>query len=135
MEIKFRPHHFLCTLCFQGKGYSLGFIKNYKEIVDELKKQGDAALITIVDHTDSICDPCPHRREQRCAMQEKISGLDQAHADTLNIQANDVISWGEAKVRIKKHLSLETFHRICASCSWKKYGICESVLTEFIKDI
>ena len=27
--LQFRPHHFLCAFCFQGKGYSPEFIENF----------------------------------------------------------------------------------------------------------
>ena len=35
--LKFRPHHFLCTLGFQGKGYSPGFVANFQAIADRLR--------------------------------------------------------------------------------------------------
>lgn len=128
MQINFRPHHFLCTLCFQGKGYSPTFITNYEKIAAQLH-QDPAAKISVVDHTDSICEPCPHRQGRYCATQEKISGLDQAHSTALNIKPGDILSWEEAKQRIATQLTLEKFHTICATCNWKSLGICQQVLT------
>ncbi len=128
MKIKFRPHHFLCTLCFQGKGYSPAFITNYEKIVDQLQKK-PSTKIRVVNYTDAICAPCPHRQGAHCATQEKITHLDQLHSFVLDIQPGDEFSWEEAKQRIATKLTLEKFHHICAGCSWKNLGICEQVLT------
>jgi uncharacterized protein len=128
-NISFRPHHFMCTLCFQGKGYSPDFIRNYKNIVKNLT---DETPIHVTEHTDSICAPCPHKRELKCASQEKIASLDKSHAEVLKLQPDETLTWAQAKERIKKHMTLEKFHKICEPCSWKSYGLCESVLTKFL---
>jgi hypothetical protein len=122
-EINFRPHHFLCTIGFQGKGYSDDFVKNYQNIVEHLT---DETVITVTPHTDSICAPCPHRRELRCENQTRISQLDNAHQTVLNLP--ETLTWGDAKKRIKEHMTLEKFHAACESCQWKQYGMCESAL-------
>lgn len=130
--VTFRPHHFLCTLCFKGKGYSPTFIANYKEIYQNLhKEKGEHTPIKVVSHTDSICSPCPHKRDLTCAAQEKINKLDDAHAAVLEINAGDVLTWQQGKQRIKEKMTLEKFHTICAPCEWKKYGICEETLKNF----
>ncbi len=129
MTIKFRPHHFLCALGFQGKGYSSQFIANFSAIVTQLNSaQGDDEIIEVVEHTDSICSPCPHRRNLLCTEQNKINQLDQAHAEILNLTAGVKITWGDAKKRIASLMSLEKFSTACAPCEWKKLGICESAL-------
>lgn len=131
--IHFRAHHFLCALCFQGKGYSPGFIKNFQAIMHRLKsKEGDDQPIQIVDRTDDICSPCPNRRHEICVDEEKIGVLDRAHANALQLKTNEILTWGEAKKRIADHLTLDVFHDICATCGWKPYGICENVLKDFL---
>lgn len=128
-NISFRPHHFLCALCFQGKGYSPKFIENFSAIMQQLNAaDGDAVKIEVVAETDSICQPCPHRREKSCTSQEKILQLDRAHADVLKLQPSDVLTWGEAKKRIAEWMTLEKFHQTCAPCEWKTLGICEATL-------
>ncbi|OJW71805.1 MAG: hypothetical protein BGO68_03295 [Candidatus Amoebophilus sp. 36-38] len=126
----FRPHHFLCTLGFQGLGYSPAFVENYKDIVTQLlAPNGDEVIIQVVKHTDSICSPCPHKREQLCKYQAKIDRLDHAHGQALGIRVGDKITWGQAKERIAQHISIKVFHEICSSCSWKSLGVCEQALT------
>lgn len=130
MTISFRPHHFLCALCFQGRGYSPAFVSNFETIMAELNgPDGDTTSINIVGHTDSICAPCPNRRNLSCTTQEKIDKLDAAHAEALQILPGQTITWGEAKEKIASHIPLSTFHRICEGCEWKAYGICEQVIS------
>lgn len=130
--IIFRPHHFLCALAFQGKGYSPEFIQNFSEIKARLDApQGDNQLITITEETDSICAPCPHRQDKLCEQQAKIVQLDKAHAQALNWQVASTITWHDAKQQIKQNLTIDKFHTICSPCSWKKLGICETVFRKF----
>jgi hypothetical protein len=113
------------SVCFQGKGYSEKFVQNYKMIVENLT---DKTPITVVNNTDSICAPCPHRLGLKCESQEKINLLDKAHQEILQLPAK--ITWGEAKQKIKENMTLEKFHSACEPCQWKQYGMCEATLTK-----
>ena len=133
MTISFRPHHFMCALSFQGKGYSSAFVANFTEIMAQLKaERGDEIEIDVVKHTDSICGPCPSRRDQLCVSQDKISALDKAHAEILQLNDVTALTWGEAKLRIAKFMTVEKFHQACVGCEWKALGICEKVLMDFL---
>jgi hypothetical protein len=134
MTITFRPHHFMCALSFQGKGYSAAFVENFTEIMAQLQaERGDEIEIGITPHTDSICAPCPSKRGQFCAEQKKITTLDHAHAEILQLNDVNGLTWGEAKQRIATFMSLEKFHQACTGCEWKNLGICEKVLTDFLR--
>ena len=97
--ITFRPHHFLCSLGYQGKGYDDAFTANMDQVVAEGLHQdgGDDTLITVVRQADVICGPCPHRRGNGCASQDKIDGLDARHAARLNLKDGEALTWGDAK--------------------------------------
>jgi soluble lytic murein transglycosylase-like protein len=129
-EVRFRPHHFLCTVGFEGKGYSEEFVANYAGIAHRLRESpdGDAILISVVEGTDSVCSPCPNRRGTRCETEGKIRALDEAHARILGITAGDRLSWGEAKERIRSRMTLEKFRSACEPCSWLRSGMCEGAL-------
>lgn len=130
--LKFRPHHFLCALGYQGKGYSDTFVANFDRISGQLKRgsAGDSTSIQVVSGSDSICAPCPHRRGESCSSEWKIKKLDDAHAEVLGIRSGDVLSWGEAKVLLKRKMTLETHDSICSPCSWKALGVCRTSLAE-----
>lgn len=135
--IRFRPHHFFCTLGFQGKGYSEKFVENYKKIADELRETGavgDETVIQVVSGSDSICEPCPNREGQACATEAKIQMLDGAHSRALSLKPGDRITWMEAKKRIAEKISVELHHEICAPCSWLTHGICEDALKSLKKE-
>ncbi len=129
-EIRFRPHHFLCTLGFEGKGYSESFVKNFASIARDLREMpdGDEQVIEVVKETDSICGPCPNRRQEVCETEAKISALDGAHAKILGIKAGDRITWADAKQAIRERMSPEAFSAACAPCAWQRAGMCERAL-------
>lgn len=130
----FRPHHFLCTLGFQGKGYSQNFIQNFQTLKDQLNTpEGEETLLQITLIRDAICDACPNVRGPSCTTLAKIQVLDQAHLSILGLKEGDVLTWKEAKERIKSRISIEIFHTICAPCTWKNLGICEKSLKDLIE--
>lgn len=133
--IRFRPHHFLCAYCFEGKGYSSAFIDHFQQLVDTLQApDGEAVSIEIVNTTDTICGPCPHRSGTQCLTEDKIARLDQAHATTLGFHPPQHITWGQAKQQLAERLTLAAFHHICQGCEWKASGICEhTIKTKLLK--
>lgn len=132
--IKFRPHHFLCTIGFRGKGYSPNFIRNYKNIKKKLyAENGDEVSIEVVkDTNESICKACPNniKKTGACIQQPKIEALDKAHMEVLGIKYGESLTWKEAKEKIINNMTLEKFHKACDGCNWKEYGICEDSLRE-----
>jgi hypothetical protein len=130
--VKFRPHHYLCALGFQGKGYSEDFTANMHAIVVEQLRAdgGDTREIQTVGWTDDICGPCPKRRGRLCSDQPKIKSLDRSHAAALKLEPNEILTWGQAKERIKKHVPAGSLSSVCAGCQWLEYGMCEAALKE-----
>lgn len=129
--LEFRPHHFLCTLGFEGKGYSKEFVRSYRAIADKLRETGaagEATPIRVSSATDSICAPCPNREGSRCATEGKIQTLDYGHAAVLGLSPGQILTWAEAKARIATKMSDAEFDRVCAPCSWKSMGACKEAL-------
>lgn len=94
---------------------------------------GANTTIAVVDHTDSICSACPHRQEKTCTSQETVVALDVAHQSELGFKPGQRMTWHAAKKQLQEQLTLEKFHRICVGCNWKKYGICENVIQQFLQ--
>ncbi len=135
-SVSFRPHHFLCTLGFQGEGYSDTFVKNFSKIANDLHSDlhGDY-LIQVTEVSDSICEPCPSRRLDVCLNEEKVRKLDEAHQNILKIIPGDSLTWQEAKERIRTNMTLEKFHETCSPCSWKNHGFCERELKRLLEPV
>lgn len=129
--IRYRPHHFLCSLGFEGKGYSPDFTANMTAIVmGRLRAEGgDATLIEVTGATDDICAPCPKRRGRLCTNQDKIKTLDRAHAAALRLEPRETLTWGEAKDRIRASVAPGSLKVLCAGCEWEAYGMCEAALS------
>ena len=130
--LRYRPHHILCSIGFQGKGYSDAFTANMRAIVDGRLRQanGDAVEIDIVPTTDDICAPCPKRRGTLCENHDKITALDARHAHALDIAPGTRLSWGAAKARVVSHVPPGSLSTICAGCQWLPLGICEAALSD-----
>ena len=129
-EIRFRPHHLLCTLCFRGEGYSSAFIEKYGMIAARLRDEndGDEVLIRLVEGPDEVCSFCPKLDNGLCETQEAVDELDRTHARVLGLQGDEILSWGEAKRLLAERMTLEAFEMACAPCGWKGRGICRRVL-------
>lgn len=127
--VRFRPHHFLCTLGFQGKGYSADFTANMAQIVDLLRAPGGGdMLLEVTMQADSICAPCPHRRGVSCEKAARITALDQRHAAALRLKDGARISWAEAQNRIRAHVPPGSLAQLCKGCQWLELGLCEAAL-------
>lgn len=128
--VRYRPHHFLCSLGFEGKGYSKAFTANMTAIVmGQLRAEGgDATVIEVTGATDDICAPCPKRRGTLCTSQDKIKVLDRAHAARLRLTPHERLTWGEAKTRIRAHVAPGDLKSLCSGCEWEPFGMCEAAL-------
>ena len=135
--ITFRPHHFLCALGYQGKGYDDAFTANMDAVVAQgLHRQGgEDTIITVTVTADVICRPCPHRRGEGCAKQAQIDGLDSRHAARLGLAEGDQLSWGEAKQRIAARVQSGDLATLCAGCGWLEAGMCEAALARLLGDV
>lgn len=133
--IRFRPHHFLCALGFEGKGYSDAFTANMHAIVVERLRApgGEDIEITVTAITDDICAPCPKRCGRLCSDQGKIKRIDRAHGAALDLAAGETITWGAAKARMAR-LEPRDLDRICADCAWLEMGMCKSALARLRAD-
>ncbi len=132
--LRFRPHHFMCTMSFKGLGYSPEFVENYWQVVEQVHADMDAPImVTYTD--DNICSKCPHLLSSGlCESQHKIEQIDQQHGEVLGLKQGKVLSWNEALIRIKQNMSLANFHRVCAKCQWKSLGICEAALVQLLDE-
>ncbi|MCC0046242.1 MAG: DUF1284 domain-containing protein [Defluviimonas sp.] len=128
--VRYRPHHFLCSLGFEGKGYSEAFTANMTAIVmGRLRAAGgEATVIEVTGAADDICAPCPKRRGNLCTSQDKIKVLDRAHAAALDLTPRERLTWGEARARIRAKVPPGSLRTLCAGCEWEPYGMCEAAL-------
>ncbi|WP_255576344.1 MULTISPECIES: DUF1284 domain-containing protein [Jannaschia] len=130
MTIRLRPHHVLCSIGFEGKGYSGPFIANMGHIVDgRLRAPGGEDIpILITSDADAICAPCPKRRGLGCEAGDRIAVLDGRHAAQLGLVPGETLSWGDCLDRVRARVTPQDLDRICAGCSWLDQGMCKTAL-------
>jgi hypothetical protein len=131
--IQFRPHHFLCSVAYQGMGYSKAFVANYDRIAEQIRKH-EETKIQVVRGSDSICSRCPHNNVQSstCSDEATSMKLDRAHSAILDLQDQEIFSFREAKQKIKERMSLELFYEACRPCEWQSLGHCEAALKKLL---
>jgi hypothetical protein len=134
--IQFRPHHFLCSVAYEGMGYSKPFVANFDRIAQEIRHDEDIK-IQVVFGLDAICSHCPHQNlnSHTCNDQILINKLDNAHARILKIKDQEIISFRDAKERIRKNMDLRKFYAACAPCEWQKMGVCENALKKLKAEV
>lgn len=124
---RFRPHHFMCALSFEGHGYSAPFVQNFENICATLKARPDTPIQVIGD-LDDICKACPHHKGHTCETQKKIQQLDHSHSQILNLKNGEILTWSQAKRRIAENMTIEKFQSACSTCQWQTLGVCERAL-------
>ncbi len=76
----------MCTLAFQGYGYSQSFVENYKKIASKVISDPNTK-IEVVDNLDTICSVCPNQTKQgKCTTQAKVLELDRSLLLPTNIK-------------------------------------------------
>lgn len=123
-----RPHHVLCSIGWQGRGYSPDFTANMNAIVLGRLRADPATEVVFTDMANSICGPCPSRRGTGCASNERIAGLDRRHARALGIAPGQRMSWAEAQGRAVARLAPDDLNAVCMGCQWLGLGLCQSAL-------
>ena len=114
---QFRPHHFVCFLSFQGKGYSSDFVNGVSEILATLKDNPQEKLISVVKGCDSACEKCPNRKCGKCQYDEVVSEKDDAYSELFNIAYGNKMSFADMQ-KIRMQIHKDDFLKICGQCQW-----------------
>lgn len=130
--IELRAHHLLCTVLFEGKGYSDTFTENMTDIVDQILEKNN--YLQLKKSRDIICTDCPNlKSDGACELDDKIPDLDKKIIDNFKLSVDEKIKSTEAFKIIKENITPEFFSECCDECRWKKMGICS--FDGYIKNI
>lgn len=130
-----RMHHLLCSVLFQGKGYSNEFVENMAKIVNALKCED--TLVHLSCSPDAICQGCPNAMSDgRCALdleaetkqstttKQEISTLDQRIGAHFHLEYGKTYTSKELFTLLDKTLDEPFFEECCQSCRWYRQGLC-----------
>lgn len=129
---RFRPHHLICSLCFQGKGYNEEFVHNFESIHKEINHPD--TIIKIVDCCDDICTKCPSKLGNLCHHESEVTKIDKAYLNSLQLNIDQTTTVASLKDKIKELLTLNEFQNACGECSWYKLNICEPIIRDLIQN-
>jgi hypothetical protein len=114
-----RPHHALCALFFEGKGYSQVFIENMKAFLADPTR-----MLQITSGCDALCQACPHNLNGLCDEETKVSLFDRR---TLNLtgallQAEQPMPLYEfCQIVYDGILQQGLLAEVCGECEWAKF--------------
>ena len=113
-----RPHHALCALFFEGKGYSQAFVENMTAFVADPQQ-----ILQITTGCDVLCQACPHNVNDQCEDEAKVSLFDQrivnlagvlfqdSHPTSLNALCQNAYE----EILQQGHLA-----EVCGECEWAR---------------
>ncbi len=116
--IALRGHHFLCTLHYQGAGYSAGFTDNFTALCQHIQDTPDVQ-VRVAPMADEVCRACPSLQDdaETCAYQTSVMRRDRALLDEMGWQAGTVMPLREAHLAVlaqREHLMA----KVCPGCDW-----------------
>lgn len=118
---RIRPHHGMCILFFEGKGYSSNFVAHMEKIIAFLKTN---PLIILTKETDEICKACPHNQKGVCEVFDKSSYYDEQVLLHCGLSAGTVTDWYTfQELVIRSIIKAEKRSLICSDCQWN--SICQ----------
>lgn len=132
MIVRLRPHHVLCSVGFEGKGYNDAFLANMGHIVNgQLRGPAGAEVqVMVTDVADSICTPCPRRIGLGCEAQAAIDRLDRDHGAALGLAPGNRLTWGDCLERVRTRVAPDDLDSLCVGCRWLSMGACKAALAD-----
>ena len=123
MRYEIRPHHGLCSLFFEGKGYSGGFVRHMADVLAQLRQN---PVIRLAEGADELCGCCPNNREGVCTDKEKASNYDRRVLALCRLHAGEELPWLDFSARVRTEIVFAgRRHVVCGDCQWS--GLCDAV--------
>ncbi len=111
-----RPHHALCVLFFEGKGYSQEFVENMTAFVSEPN-----IMLQLTTRCDTLCQACPHNQNGYCEDEAKVSLFDQRTLDLAGagLETDQPIPLRKLCQQVYDAILQQGFlAEVCGECEW-----------------
>lgn len=126
-----RGHHLFCLIGYRGMGYSKEYVENMTHLHQTLR-ENPQTLIQLVKGPDQLCEKYPNSGEYHCQDQQ-IYEQDEAILQRVGILIGQVLPWEEIESRIRQQIVPTDIQTLCATCSWRSYGVCEEGMKEILE--
>jgi len=113
-----RPHHALCALFFEGKGYSQTFVDNMTTFLAD-----SSQMLQITAGCDTLCMACPNNFNGLCSDAAKVSLFDQRTVNLTGarLQTEQPMPLYEfCQVVYDYILQQGLLAEVCGECEWAK---------------
>lgn len=111
-----RPHHALCALFFEGKGYSQAFIENMTAFLADPRQ-----MLKITTECDILCLACPNNVNGQCKDEAKVALFDQRTMKLTGmlLQADTPFPLNEFCQRVFDDILRQgLLAEVCGECEW-----------------
>jgi hypothetical protein len=113
-----RPHHALCALFFEGKGYSQTFVDNMTTFLADPTR-----MLQITSGCDALCQACPNNFNGLCSDEAKVALFDQRTLSFTGaiFQADQPVPLYElCQSAFDNILQQGLLAEVCGECEWAK---------------
>ncbi|MCL6631935.1 MAG: DUF1284 domain-containing protein [Alicyclobacillus herbarius] len=104
-------------------GYSDAYVANMTKVHRQLRRHRQT-LIQIVRGPDDLCRWFPDNQPYHCDGCTVYERDDQV-LEFLDLHPGKVLPWSEVEARVARSLHAHDIPRLCATCPWLAYGVCE----------
>jgi uncharacterized protein len=128
---KLRGHHLFCLLGYRGMGYSEEYVENMTRLHQTLR-ENPKIKIQLVKGPDQLCEKYPNSGDYHCK-NDNIYERDAAVLEKLGLKIGQIVHWEDIELLIRRHIVPNDIQRVCNSCSWRSYGVCEEGIQEILE--
>lgn len=125
---KLRGHHLFCLLGYRGMGYSEEYVENMTRLHQTLRNNPET-LIELVKGPDQLCEKFPNSGKYHC-QEDDIYERDAAILEKMGLKIGQIVKWEDIESCIRHFVVPGDIQRVCESCSWRSYGVCEEGIQE-----
>ena len=114
---RLRPHHGLCILFFEGKGYSEEFVRNMTDVTAALS--APSARVRTVSGTDLLCAACPHNKNGICDSSVKVECFDRKVTEICGLHIGEELKADDFFELVKENIiRAGRLREVCGNCEW-----------------
>lgn len=128
---KLRGHHLFCLLGYRGMGYSPEYVENMTRLHQTLR-QNPKTWVQLVEGPDQLCEKYPKTGDYHCE-EHRIYERDSDILKKLKLEIGQMLTWEDIESKIVKYTKPSDIKMVCATCSWRSYGVCEEGVQEILE--
>jgi hypothetical protein len=111
-------------------GYSQEYVENMT-LLHQTLRENPKSKIQLVKGPDQLCERYPNSGVYHC-QDNNIYERDAAILEELGLKIGQILNWEDIEFLIRRNIVPTDIERVCKSCSWRSYGVCEEGIQEIL---